>query len=246
MYNYFFEFQNRTIYIFIMFFSLVILSYCYKEALFYFLVKPVFLSTKGKTSLYFIYTHITEVFMTYFRVSLLSGLYLTLPYLFFQAWKFFLPGFYYSEQSFLNAAFFYSFFIWLITSVLIFLFFLPYLWLFFSEFQLSSIPGTVPFFFEAKLDEYIFFVTRTFFGISLLSQFFSLTLYILFQYTQKDLKNIKNLRSYLYVTTFIFACLVTPPDVISQLIIAIPFILFYEALVFYLLLKNEYCWQLKN
>jgi sec-independent protein translocase protein TatC len=80
MYHYFLELQNRVLYLLVFFFLIFTLNYYYKEALFYFLVKPVFFSASKELSYYFIYTNITEVFFTYFKISVLIAFYVLIPY----------------------------------------------------------------------------------------------------------------------------------------------------------------------
>ena len=193
MYNYFFEIQNRILYIVLLFSVIFGLNYCYKEALFYFLVKPIFFSINNKTSSYFIYTNITEIFLTYLKISAFTSVYLTLPYLLFQVWKFFLPGMYPSEQAFLNFILSSFTFVWAISSLFSYLILLPYIWFFFSGFDFSSNIYSIPFFFEAKLDEYILFIANVFFSTCFFFQifffqfFFSLqTHFIEFKSRQKN------------------------------------------------------------
>ena len=57
---------------------------------------------------------------------------------------------------------------------------------------------------------------------------------------EQNLNFIKKLRNYIYLISFFIAALITPPDVLSQILVAF-FILFtYEILIFLLLIKNEY------
>lgn len=240
MYNYFFEIQNRILYIVLLFSVIFGLNYCYKEALFYFLVKPIFFSINNKTSSYFIYTNITEIFLTYLKISAFTSVYLTLPYLLFQVWKFFLPGMYPSEQAFLNFILFSFTLVWAISSLFSYLILLPYIWFFFSGFDFSSNIYSIPFFFEAKLDEYILFIANVFFSTCFFFQIFFFSFFFLYRHTLSNLKAVRKIRPYLYLLIFTFACLVTPPDILSQLLIAIPFILIYEIIVLYLLVKIQY------
>lgn len=242
MHNYFFELQNRIFYILIMFFLILFLSYFYKEALFYFLAKPVIITTSFESNTYFIYTHVTEVFLTYLKFSALTGLYLTIPFCFYQSWKFFLPGFYYSEQPLLNYALTFFILIWCCTNILTYFCILPYIWFFFSEFSFFSSENLIPFFFEAKLNDYLNFVTQTFFSSFLIFEIFLLIFLLLIYSIKSNLKFIKKIRPYFYLITFLFACFITPPDIFSQLIVATPFIILYESILCYIFLKNEYQW----
>ena len=242
MHNYFFELKNRIIYVLIMGGLIFSLSYSYKEALFYFLAKPILVKTNQENATYFIYTHVTEVFLTYIKISVLTGLFLMIPYAFFQTWKFFLPGFYYSEQFFFNYLLIFFLIIWLFTNLIIYLYILPYVWFFFSELTFFSTEQLIPFFFEAKLDEYVEFVTQTFFSFSFIFQIFFFCVFFLLTHIKSDFKIIKKIRPYFYLSTFLFACFITPPDVFSQLMVASPLLVLYESILFYAFIKNEYLW----
>jgi len=64
-------------------------------------------------------------------------------------------------------------------------------------------------------------------------------LYIL-NISQHDLTYTRTLRRYVYVITFFIAALITPPDILSQVVVALFILFIYEMLIFLLLLKNEY------
>ena len=239
MFFYFNELRGRIFYVFVMFSLSFLISYFYKEALFYFLVKPIFGLTNNTIISYFIYTNITEVFLMYLKTPLFLSLYLQFFYLVYQFWKFFVPGFYNSEQNLISFLCCWSFLVRIFTDILVYFFLLPKTWFFFSGYTFSKNNDLIPLFFEAKLEDYIFFICQLFLTVSSMLQIFVLLLFFIFKYAKIDLKFIKNFRSFFYLFTFFFACIATPPDVLSQFALALPILAFYEFLVLNFLFRRN-------
>ena len=93
-------------------------------------------------------------------------------------------------------------------------------------------------YFEARLLNYVSFY-KTLYSICLISgQIFFLT-YMLFELLLENINYLKNLRKTFYVIYFFSATLLTPPDIISQIVLGLFFILFFEILLFTRILKRN-------
>jgi len=100
---------------------------------------------------------------------------------------------------------------------------------------------TIKLFFEIKINEYLDFFFKLYFFCILLAQvFFVLSIKLNDVYKKSKFTSIKFYRKRLYFLFFILSTLITPPDVISQLIIGGIFILMLEVTIFVIILKNQY------
>jgi len=239
MFNYFFELRNRLIYIFSTLFFLGFLSFNYKEALLFFLVKPSLFIYETNLP-YFIYTNLNEIFLTYIKLSTVISIYMAIPFIIQHFWKFLKPGLYRREHFYFKVALSTFYLIWIITTLVVHYFLLPQLWQFFSGFDVNIFQGPLGLHFEAKLNEYLNFLISMYFHCCFGSQIMISFMIFALNIGEQNLNFIKKLRNYIYLISFFIAALITPPDVLSQILVAF-FILFtYEILIFLLLIKNEY------
>ena len=236
---YFFEFKNRLIYIFTTWLFFFLICLFYKESLLYFLVK-ISLFQNSSNYTYFIYTHLTEVFIAYIKISFIISLYLTFPIVVIHIFNFIRPGLYHFEYKLLKKFVFICSFIWLVNNICIYYIFIPYIWNYFCSFDNNLLQGPLGLHFEAKLNEYIHFLISVYFFTNFSSQLFFWLYLLILNYNPYDLIFINKSRRYSYLLIFIFASIVTPPDVISQLAIAIPLLFFYEFIIITFLFDNEY------
>jgi sec-independent protein translocase protein TatC len=239
MFNYFFELRNRVFYLSITYLLLILLSFYYKEALLYFLVKTSLFQNDNSFP-YFIYTNLTEVFNTYIKISFLVSSYIVLPFSLFHFISYISPALYLFESKILKLYLLGAFLFWVITNLTIYNLFIPLLWEFFLCFEMVSSQGPVGLQFEARLKEYIEFLFVLYFFINIAVQFLYLVLTFTLKYSESNLNFINKSRRYIYVFIFLFASFITPPDVLSQLLIAIPLIIIYEIIILFFLVKKEY------
>jgi sec-independent protein translocase protein TatC len=92
--------------------------------------------------------------------------------------------------------------------------------------------------FEGKLNEYIYILLRVFFSI--LCIFISpLILFILVRLKIISLNILINQRKIAFILIFILGALLSPPDVISQILLAIPLCISYELIIFIILFNKN-------
>jgi len=238
MFNYFFELKIRILYTLIFCLLLIIISFFYKESLLFFLVEPSIKFTQTVNP-YFIYTNLTEVFSTYVEMSVSVSLYLTLPLVFYQLWQFFIPGLYPKEISQIKPVIFIGLINYLLISFFLYNPILSWLWFFFTGFG-NGESDLLGIHLEAKLNEYLKFINHLYFYIGLLLQFFLTTIISLLFFISGNILKLINFRKYFYVGVIVLAALVTPPDVVSQLVVACPLFFFYELVLFIILIQKEY------
>ena len=236
------ELRNRLGYLLVTLISTILLSFAYKESVLYLLVKSSLFQIKNELP-FFIYTNLTEVFSTYFKLSIITGIYVTFPIFFLHIWFFINPGLYQSEYRSARKIFLIFTYLWLLNNFLTYHFVLPWVWNFFLQFGNNASESPLSLFFEIKLAEYMDFLISIITCFSLSFQLFVTILLWILHNSQYDLFLFTKNRRFVYTITLLFAALITPPDLLSQLIFTGPLLTIYELLLLNLLIKNEYSFQ---
>ena len=165
---------------------------------------------------------IPEAFTAYMKIALISGLILTCPWVFYQLWMFVAAGLYTHERRYVRQAVPFSAVLF-ISGALFFLFVVAPLSLrFFLGF--GDLVGVAA---NWTLEKYISFVTilMLVFGLAFQTP---IAIFILVRTGLVPLKTLRSVRKYVVLGTVIVSAVVTPPDVISQITLAIPLYALYE------------------
>ena len=221
------EFKNRFLKIFFSFIIFTIITFQFSWEIFNILALPLTKISNDSKNFHFIYTKLTEGFMIELKISFISSLFLTSPIIFFQLYKFLEPGLYKNEKKALVPYIFFPPVLFITGILIVYFIVMPITWRFFIGFQNLDIKNGVPIILEAKISEYIDLILELFIGFGLAFQLpillIMLTKLNIINYTQ-----LKKFRRYAIVLIFILAAILTPPDIFSQLILALPLVLLYE------------------
>jgi sec-independent protein translocase protein TatC len=166
-------------------------------------------------------TQLLSTFIVPMKLSFLSAFYVTFPYLITELWFFIKPGLYEGEKSFAKKIF-------LISTVLIFTAFVFCFYVVFPEiinFFMSFSPDGLNL--KIDINFYLELLVNLIFAFTIA---FQIPVIVIFLVKLKvlDISKIKKARPYLYVFSFILAAILTPPDVLSQIFLALPMILLFE------------------
>jgi len=233
--KYFFEIRNRTILIIFSWVITVIFTYLNKEILLFLSIKPN-LSYFTQTAFYFIATNVTDIFSVYLSFTYLISFQLTFIYIFWHIKTFLAPALYKTEREKITFFFRLSFFLWLLSLLILNKVILPFCWKFFISFQNTS-THSVNIFFEIRITEYLSLYTLTYYITIFVGQSF-LLIFLLLSILKKKLLFIRNTRKIFYLIFFVIATLITPPDIISQLMLGSVFILIYEVVIVIIVIKS--------
>lgn len=170
-------------------------------------------------------TDVTAPFFVPMKVTMMVAFVVALPYVLYQAWAFVAPGLYEHEKKLALPIILSSFLLFVVGMA--FAYFLVFPAVF--KFMASYTPAGVQM--ATDIDKYLSFAMTLFlvFGLSFETPVIEM---VLVRLGIVSLEKLKNFRSYFIVIAFIIAAVVTPPDVISQFMLAIPMILLYEFGIF--------------
>ncbi|MBJ94891.1 MAG: twin-arginine translocase subunit TatC [Rickettsiales bacterium] len=165
---------------------------------------------------------VAEKFLTYLKCSLFAGAFLASPVVFFQAWRFVAPGLYRRERS-LALPF-------VVSSTLCFVggaAFCYYLLLPIAMQFFMSVGAGDGIASQIEIAEYLAFVTRL---MLVFGAVFELPLLIFFlaRLGVVSASGLRSFRKYAIVLIFALAAFVTPPDPITQMMLAVPLVVLYE------------------
>ena len=208
-----------------------VICFAWAEPLFMFLTDPLYdaldainrsLSEKDKQVVFkFIGTGPAEAFIVKLKVAIGAGILLASPLLFYQLWQFIVPALHKHEQRFAVPFVFFSTVFFLAGASFCFIVVLPFAFNFFLK-EYASI-GVAP---DLKIGEYLSFTIRILLIFGLV---FELPVFSYFLARMRLLTHrwLLNKGRYAIVGMFIVAAMLTPPDVITQCLLAVPLLVLY-------------------
>jgi sec-independent protein translocase protein TatC len=188
---------------------------------------------------HFIYTDITEAFMTYIKISFVASIYTCFPVIAYHMWMFLVPGLYDDEKRKLGVFCFLSFLLFSLGCMIAYFFIFPVAWKFFLSFENLDTEGLFNIRLEPKINQYLFLVLKILFLFGICFQY-PMYLILLVQMSIISSGWFIRKRNFSCVLSFIVAALLSPPDIISQVILVIPILFFYELAIFTMKLLEEY------
>jgi sec-independent protein translocase protein TatC len=195
------------------------LSYGFKEKLFQILTRPLIgvMQTGDKL----IFTGLPEAFFTYLKVAFLSGLILATPVIFYEFWMFVAPGLYKKEKRLMVPIVFLSTLFFVGGSFFGYFIVFPYGFKFFLGFASETIQPL------PSMREYLSFASKLLLAFGLV---FELPLVITFlaKLGIVSVSFLKKNRKYALLLFFVGAAILTPPDVVTQIMMALPLMVLYE------------------
>jgi sec-independent protein translocase protein TatC len=173
---------------------------------------------KGAT---LIATSVISPFMVPIKIMLMAAFLLALPVVLWQVWAFVAPGLYSHEKKLVLPLVISSSLLFFIGIAFCYFFVFGQVFSFIQSFAPKSITAA------PDIEAYLSFVLTMFFAFGLAFEV-PIVVVVLARMNIVSIQKLKDFRGYFVVLAFIIAAIVTPPDVVSQLALAIPMCLLYE------------------
>ena len=220
------ELRQRLIWSILAFFVAFLACYWVSQDIYGMLVKPLgsILSERGEDR-GMIYTSMTEGFFTHMKVSAFAAAFLCFPIWGGQIWAFVAPGLYRDEKKAFLPFLIATPILFVLGAALVYFLIMPMAWHFFISFE--GVEGGVPIRLEAKISDYLSLVMTLIFAFGLAFQM-PVLLTLLARAGIITAQDLAEKRRFAIVGIFVFAAIVTPPDILSQISLAIPMLLLYE------------------
>ena len=226
------ELRSRLINSFIFLFVFFIICYFFSDYIYGFLVDPYAQAVKDDGSeRRLIFTALQETFLTYLKVSFFAAFFITSPFFLIQIWKFIAPGLYKHEKSAIMPYLVATPILFFLGGLLVYYLVMPLAIKFFLSFESTGIITNLPIQLEAKVNEYLSLIMKLIFAFGLSFQL-PVALSLLARVGVIDSKFLRERRKYVVVIIFTAAAILTPPDPITQIGLAIPLLILYELSIF--------------
>ena len=171
-------------------------------------------------------TGVITPFMVPMKVAALVAFLVTLPYVLYQAWAFVAPGLYEHEKKLAVPIIFASTLLFLLGVAFCYYFVFGQVFSFIHGFAPKSITPA------PDIEAYFSFVITMFLAFGVTFEI-PIVVVILVRAGVVSVEKLRDIRPYVIVGAFVVAAVVTPPDVLSQFMLALPMCLLYEAGLFF-------------
>lgn len=171
---------------------------------------------------HFITTHPIEAWYTYFKTAIFTALFLATPVIFYEIWRFIIPGLHESEKKTFLGAFLSSSALFLAGGIFGYFVAFP-----FGLSYFTSVLNGTDILFLPRMEDYLGFAFQMLiaFGVIFETPLFLVLLSLLGIASSRQLSSF---RRYYVVLAFVIAAILTPPDMVSQIMMGIPMLLLYE------------------
>jgi sec-independent protein translocase protein TatC len=186
-----------------------------------------------KNSQFMITTSMFEGIFAVFKVSFLSAFILSLPLILWQIWLFVAPGLYEHEKKHILPFVFFATLMFVLGCVFCYYVVLP------MSFKFAMNFGKDIFVYIPKISEYTDIFVKIMFGFGISFEFPVVSFFLAKIGFITD-KSLKDFFRYAVVIIFVFAGIITPPDVISQILMAIPLLFLYAFSIIIVHMVNPY------
>lgn len=189
-----------------------------------FVAQPLMRALEGSSSM--IATDVTATFLTPFKLTFFVSIFLAMPYLLYQVWAFVAPALYRNEKRLAKPIFVSSIVLFYMGVAFAYYIVLPPIFMFFEKITPDDV-ALMP-----DITTFLGLVIKLFFAFGLAFEIPVATV-ILITAGVMSPDNLVKKRPYVIVACFVIAMLMTPPDILSQTMLAIPMWALFEVGIFF-------------
>ena len=221
------ELRRRLFHSLIAFLITFLICFYFANPIFDFLVEPLAALWEGEEERRLIYTALHEKFFTNIKVAFFAALFFSFPLVASQVWLFVAPGLYRNEKMAFLPFLVATPVLFLLGAAMVYYIVMPVAWQFFASFQQFGAEGALPIELLPKVGEYLSLVMRLIFAFGISFEL-PVLITLLARVGLATSDGLKSKRRYAIVLAFVAAAILTPPDPLSQISLAVPIVLLYE------------------
>ena len=196
-----------------------VISYIFKERLFQILISPLNANMPEGDRL--IFTNLPEMFFAYLKTAFVAGILLVAPYIFYQLWMFIAPGLYQKEKKYIIPFVMFSTILFVGGGLFGYFIVFPLGFRFFLGFANEYVQAL------PSVKQYFSFSIKLLFAFGIVFEL-PVVIFFLSKMGLVTVDFLRQKRKYAILLTFVIAAIITPPDVITQCMMAGPLIILYE------------------
>lgn len=224
------ELRLRLIYAFLAFGAAFILCFAFAREIYNILFWP-FVNVVGADKAKAIYTHLLEKFFVDIKVAMFGAAFLSLPIVLIQVYKFVAPGLYTTEKAAFRPYLIATPVLFALGAAMVYFVAMPFLVRFSVGFEQAALPNQAEIALLPKVSEYLSLVMSLTLGFGICFQL-PVLLTLLARAGIVTAAQLRSYRKFALVAICAVAAILTPPDVISMILMAIPTYLLFEVSIF--------------
>jgi len=221
------ELRKRLVWSLAAFALCFVIAFVFANPIFDFLTRPLATIWEGQEGRHLIYTALQEKFFANVKVAMFGGLVLAFPIIAAQVWGFVAPGLYKNEKVAFLPFLIATPIMFIMGASFVYYIFIPNAFRFFASFEEVAHDGALAITAEPKVSEYLDLIIQLILGFGIVFEL-PVLLTLLVSAELLETKTLSKNRRYAVVLGFIISAILTPPDALSMMMMAVPLVGLFE------------------
>ena len=221
------ELRKRLVWSLAAFALCFVIAFVFANPIFDFLTRPLATIWEGQEGRHLIYTALQEKFFANVKVAMFGGLVLAFPVIASQLWGFVAPGLYKNEKMAFLPFLIATPIMFIMGASFVYYIFIPNAFRFFASFEEVAHDGALAITPEPKVSEYLDLIIQLILGFGIVFEL-PVLLTLLVSAELLETKTLSKNRRYAVVLGFIISAILTPPDALSMMMMAVPLVGLFE------------------